>query len=191
VIVRETKRCRDIVRRLLNFARQEPPKKTNVNINEVIERTISILTNQLKLKNISTQINIADNLPAIKADANQLQQVLMNLLVNATDAMDEKGGEIHISASSGDLNGQEGITIEVTDFGCGIPQENRAKIFEPFYTTKGQKGTGLGLAVVWGIIEKHDGKIEVKSEMGKGTTFTVRLPVNDNTTILIKENNNE
>lgn len=180
VIVRETKRCREIVKRLLNFARQEPPKKTNVNINEVIERTISILTNQFNLKNISTKIKIANNLPAIKADANQLQQVLMNLLVNAADAIDEEGGEILISAVSSDLNGQESITIEVTDFGCGIPQEIQAKIFEPFYTTKGQKGTGLGLAVVWGIIEKHEGKIEVNSKVGKGTTFTLRLPVNDN-----------
>jgi len=185
VIVRETKRCREIVKRLLNFARQEPPKKTKVNINEVIERTISILTNQFNLKNISTQIKIADNLPAIKADANQLQQVLMNLLVNAADAIDEKGGEILVSAVSGDLNGQESITIEVTDFGCGIPQEIQAKIFEPFYTTKGQKGTGLGLAVVWGIVEKHEGKIEVKSKVGKGTTITLRLPVNDNSSGLL------
>ena len=187
VIVRETKRCRDIVKRLLDFARQEPPKKTNVNINEVIERTISILTNQLDLKNISTQIKIADNLPAIKADANQLQQVLMNLFVNAADAIDDHGGEIHVAVNNGTMDGAKCITIEVSDSGCGIPQENLTKIFEPFYTTKGQKGTGLGLAVVWGIVEKHEGKIEVKSEVGKGTTFKLRLPVNNNTTSLIEE----
>ena len=187
VIVRETKRCRDIVRRLLDFARQEPPKKTSVNINEVIGRTVSILTNQLNLKNISTQIKIADNLPVLKADANQLQQVLINLFVNAADAIDGKGGEIHVSVDRGKLNGRECVTIEVADFGCGIPRENLTKIFDPFFTTKGKKGTGLGLAVVWGIIEKHDGKIEVQSEVGKGTTFTLRLPTNGNTTTLIEE----
>jgi two-component system NtrC family sensor kinase len=187
VIVRETKRCREIVKRLLDFARQEPPKKTNVNINEVIGRAVSILTNQFNLKNISTQIRIADNLPALKADANQLQQVLINLLVNAADAINEKGGEIHVSVDNGKLNGRECVTIEVTDFGCGIPRENLTKIFDPFFTTKGQKGTGLGLAVVWGIVEKHDGKIEVQSEVGKGTTFTLRLPMNGNTTPLIEK----
>lgn len=187
VIVRETKRCRDIVKRLLDFARQEPPKKTNVNISNVIERTIHILSNQLNLKNIATKIKIAENLPTIKADANQLQQVMINLLVNAADAIDDKGGEIHIAVDKDRLNGQECIAIEVTDFGCGIPRENLANIFEPFYTTKGQKGTGLGLAVVWGIVEKHDGKIDVTSEPGKGTTFTLRLPANGNGTTLIRE----
>jgi two-component system NtrC family sensor kinase len=79
------------------------------------------------------------------------------------------------------------VTIKVADFGCGIPRENLTKIFDPFFTTKGQKGTGLGLAVVWGIVEKHDGKIEVQSEVGKGTTFTLRLPINGNKTTLIEE----
>jgi len=191
VIVRETKRCRDIVKRLLDFARQEPPKKSNVNINEVIERTVTILSNQLKLKNISTRIKIADKLPVIKADANQLQQVFINLFVNAADAIDGKGGEIYVSATSGTMNGRDYITIEVTDFGCGIPRENLTKIFDPFFTTKGQKGTGLGLAVVWGIVEKHDGKIEVQSEVGKGTTFTLRLPINGNTITWITEKHEE
>ncbi len=179
VIVRETKRCRDIVKRLLNFARQEQPQKSNVDIQEVIQRTISILSNQFDIRKITTKLNIAEALPAIKADANQMQQVLINLLVNAADAFNEDGGEIVVSANQGTLNGHDCIVIEVTDSGCGIPQENLAKIFEPFYTTKGQKGTGLGLAMVWGIVEKHEGKIEVKSEVGKGTTFTLHLPVND------------
>ncbi|HEX9973867.1 MAG TPA: ATP-binding protein, partial [bacterium] len=150
-------------------------------------RTVSILSNQFDLKNISAKIKIADDLPAIKADANQLQQVLMNLFVNAVDAIDETGGEIYVSVNNGKLGGMDCITIEVTDYGCGIPQENLSKIFEPFYTTKGQKGTGLGLAVVWGIVEKHEGKIEVKSEVDKGTTFTLRLPVDGTATGLIKE----
>ncbi|MEE4312527.1 MAG: histidine kinase dimerization/phospho-acceptor domain-containing protein, partial [candidate division KSB1 bacterium] len=104
VIVRESKRCRDIVKRLLDFARQEPPKKTNVNINEVITRTTSLLSNQFNLKNISVQINSAGDMPSIKADANQLQQVFINLLVNAADATDTKGGKIHISTGRSTLN---------------------------------------------------------------------------------------
>ncbi len=180
IIVKETIRCRDIVKRLLDFARQEPPKKSIVKIDEVIDRAIRILNNQLNLKNIVTKIKIEENLPAIKADANQLQQVLMNLLVNAADAIDEKGGEIIIEARNSNINGSEYLTIEVTDTGCGIASENLTKIFEPFYTTKGQKGTGLGLAIAWGIIEKHNGKIEVKSALGEGTTFAIYLPTNGN-----------
>lgn len=187
VIVRETKRCRDIVRRLLDFARPEPPKKTMVNISEVIGRTVKILSNQFELKNISVQVKVGDDLPLIKADPNQMQQVLMNLLVNAADAIDDTGGEITIAVDREKLTAQECITIEISDSGCGIPQENLDKIFDPFFTTKGQKGTGLGLAVVWGIIEKHDGKIEVKSEIGKGTTFRLRLPVNCSPAGLIRE----
>jgi len=178
VIVKETIRCRDIVRRLLDFARQEPPKKSIVKIDDVIHRAIRILSNQLNLKNITTQINIVENLPTVKADAGQLQQVIMNLLVNAADAMDEKGGEISVAANNGKTEGSGFITIKVTDSGCGVAPENLTKIFEPFYTTKGQKGTGLGLAIVWGIIEKHGGKIEVESILGKGTTFTIYLPTN-------------
>jgi len=179
VVVRESKRCREIVKGLLDFARQEPPKKTQLNINEVINRTIRILNNQLNLKNISMQLKTSDNLPAIKADENQLQQVIMNLLVNAIDATPKKGEKIYIETSMGKLDGQESITVKIKDFGCGIAQENLTKIFEPFYTTKGQSGTGLGLAVVWGIIEKHDGKIEVESESAKGTTFVIKLPLSE------------
>jgi two-component system NtrC family sensor kinase len=191
VIVRESKRCREIVKRLLDFARQEPPKKTDVNINEVITRTISILSNELNLKNISVQIYSAGDLPAIRADTNQLQQVFINLLVNAADAIGEKGGKISVSTDRDVLNGKECITVKVRDFGCGIPREILSKIFDPFYSTKGTKGTGLGLAVVWGIMEKHSGKIEVESEVGKGSTFTVWLPASDHSDGLIQEKKNE
>jgi len=191
VIVRESKRCREIVKRLLDFARQEPPKKSNVNMNEVITRTISLLSNEFNLKNISVQIKSAGDLPTIRADANQMQQVLINLLVNAADAIGKEGGEIHVATNRGQKDGREYIIVKVTDFGCGIPQENLAKIFDPFYSTKGQKGTGLGLAVVWGIIEKHNGKIEVASEVGKGTTFTLYLPTEHGAENLINEKRNE
>ena len=136
VIVRESKRCREIVRRLLNFARQEPPKKSEVHIDEIINRSISILDNQLNLENISINTEIAEELPAIKADANQMQQVFINLFVNAADAIGEDGGQIRVSAIQTKLSVPKYITIEVTDFGCGIAQEDLAKIYEPLTTAR-------------------------------------------------------
>ena len=191
VIVRETKRCREIVKGLLDFARQEAPKKSNVSINDVVNQTVSILDNQFNLQNISIQINLTGNLPVIWADANQLQQVLINLLVNAADAIGSKGGKIHIVTRADKLNEKDAVLIEVTDSGKGISEENLTKIFEPFYSTKGQKGTGLGLAIAWGIIGKHNGKIDVISEVGKGTTFTLRLPANQESVRLIAEEKHE
>lgn len=177
VIVRETKRCREIVKGLLDFARPQPPKKTHVAINEVINDTLGIVANQLRLNKIDIQKELEEDLPEVHADANQIQQVLINLLVNALDAIGESGGVIKVATVQGNLNGRSYVVVRISDTGSGILRENLAKIFEPFYSTKGKKGTGLGLAVVWGIIEKHDGKIEVESEVGKGTTFTLYLSV--------------
>lgn len=191
VIVRETKRCREIVKGLLDFARQVPAKKSSVNINEVIEQSLSILENQLHLKNVRVHKKLAGSLPELAADANQMQQVLINLLVNAIDALSDEDGEISVSTGLHKTNGDKQVQIKIKDTGSGIPQENLNKIFDPFYTTKGQKGTGLGLAVVWGIIEKHGGRIDVESEIGKGTTFIIHLPVVQHTAALIKEKSNE
>jgi two-component system cell cycle sensor histidine kinase/response regulator CckA len=128
-------------------------------------------------------------MPPVNVDGNQIQQVLVNLLMNADDAIGEKGGSITITTapasfdlgkSNGLLPAKKYVQIQVSDTGCGIPRENLSKIFEPFFTTKGQKGNGLGLAMVWGIIEKHDGRITVESEVGKGTTFSILLPVEEN-----------
>jgi two-component system NtrC family sensor kinase len=179
VIVRETKRCREIVKGLLDFARQAPVQKTAVSIAAVIDQVLSIIDNQLRLKKAHVRKDIAGDLPHIPADANQMQQVFMNLLVNAADAVESEDSEILISANRCDIDGKEYVQIKVRDNGCGISRENLTKIFEPFYSTKGQRGTGLGLAVVWGIIEKHGGKITVDSETGNGTTFTVQLPVEE------------
>jgi len=301
VIVRETKRSREIVKSLLDFARQSVPKKSKADINEIIDSALSVVENQLSLKQIKLEKNLDQNLPQIKIDSNQMQQVFINLIVNASDAMNEKDGKISISSKIVNLsaygtlqiksavcskrhslideelkidgiptiklkvtsNGDEGyinvdpiygknrdiyrltikntanvqvscakcnisviekdtfcpkcksaiysfevppqgmfekcispkcdwqrwasvdevgfrdfIEVKVTDTGCGISKENIPKIFEPFYSTKGQKGTGLGLAVIWGIIDNHDGTINVESEINKGTTFTILLPVN-------------
>ena len=300
VIVRETKRSREIVKSLLDFARQSVPKKNDAKINEIIEHALSVIENQLSLNNIKLVKNLGPNLPSITVDSNQIQQVFINLIVNASDAIGKDGGTITLSSSLLSLspygithikkavcpkrhnlidnevkiggmpsikikvrsNGQEGfinldpvygkcrhiysldidnkkdiqilcpqcnyslieegkkcpkcgstiysfevpqqgyfegctkktcgwqkwdavdlggqkdyIEIRISDTGCGISKEDLIKIFEPFYSTKGQKGTGLGLAVIWGIIDNHNGTINVESEINKGTTFIIRLPL--------------
>jgi len=300
VIVRETKRSREIVKGLLDFARQSVPKKNKADINQIINHSLTVVENQLTIKDIRVEKNLQENLPAVTIDANQMQQVFTNLLVNAGHAISDKGGKVIIASSllslkpfgnakikqalcpkghnlmdqqvkihglptirmrakAGNNDGyvnldpiygknrnhygikmKEGaqlelfcpkcqislidkkkkcpkcdapvyffeipgkghfegctakgcdwqfweaieaegakdyIAITISDNGSGIPKENLSKIFEPFYTTKGQKGTGLGLSVIWGIVDNHNGTITVESEVGVGTTFTVRLPV--------------
>jgi two-component system NtrC family sensor kinase len=300
VIVRETKRSREIVKSLLDFARQSVPKKRSSDLNKIIEDAIVVVENQLLLKHIKLIRQLDDSLPLITIDKNQMQQVFINLLVNASDAITGKDGSITIStsqislspyeilqvknaicpkrhdlmdneykidglatikvkASSGDKEGlinldpvygkhrnkygidikkedsvhiscpkcnislmaedmrcpkcnsllysfevpgkgivngctnpeckweiwkgvdesgkKEFIEIKVSDTGEGIKKEELPRIFEPFYSTKGQKGTGLGLAVIWGIIDNHNGTINVESVVNKGTTFKVHLPV--------------
>lgn len=185
VIVRETKRCREIVKGLLDFARQSPPEKRPTDLNEIIHRATRILQNQFSLQHIELVTHLHPALPLLNIDGNQIQQVVVNLLMNAHDAMGEKGGTISIITEMAEpqvkpealLSGAAYAQIKISDSGCGIPRENLSKIFEPFFTTKGQKGNGLGLAMVWGIIEKHNGRITVDSEMGKGTTFNILLPL--------------
>lgn len=300
IIVRETLRSREIVKSLLDFARQSVPKKSKADINDIISKAISVVEKQISIKKIKIIRASENDLPPITVDANQMQQVFINLLVNAADAMEKSGGTITISSNKISLspfgiaqikkascpkrhslidnefkidglpalkvkvvsNGNNGIIhldpvygkhhndynlnfkvdkntkflcpecdtslvlegkacpkcgssvlkfevsgqgfyevcssensnweqwefvdsagvkdyieIIVSDEGCGISKEDLPKIFEPFYSTKGQKGTGLGLAVIWGIIDNHNGTINVESEEGKGTTFIVRLPL--------------
>jgi two-component system NtrC family sensor kinase len=193
VIVRETKRCREIVKGLLDFARQSPPEKRPSDLNDIVNRAARILQNQLALHHVKLEQNLHQPMPPVNVDGNQIQQVLVNLLMNADDAIGEKGGSITVTTApansdAGKTNGQttgglpsakKYVQIQVSDTGCGIPRENLSKIFEPFFTTKGQKGNGLGLAMVWGIIEKHDGRITVESEIGKGATFSIFLPIGE------------
>jgi two-component system NtrC family sensor kinase len=300
VIVRETIRSREIVKSLLDFSRQSIPKKSLADINEIIDKAIGVIDSRLSLKKIKIDKQIEKNLPNLTVDANQIQQVIINLLVNASDAMEKDGGVIKILAKqitlapvgiaqiknatcpkrhslidndfkidglpslkvkviSGDKEGlvhldpvygkhrnnfnvgfkiekdakfvcpecnisivesdklcpicgapvlsfeitgqgiyevcsseksnwerweavdsagsREYIEIKVSDTGSGISREDLPKIFDPFFSTKGQKGNGLGLAVIWGIIDNHNGTINVESELGKGTTFIIRLPL--------------
>lgn len=300
IIVRETLRSREIVKSLLDFARQSVPKKLNADLNEIIDKSISVVENQLSVKKVKIVKQTESDLPKIAVDSNQIQQVFINLFVNAADAMEKTGGTItivvkqislspfgvaqikkaacpkrhslidnefridglpslkvkvvsnskeaiiHLDPIYGrhhnkfnldfkidkntkflcpecntsivlqdkqcpecgspvlafDVSGQgvyevcssensnwekwefidtsglqEFIEVRISDTGVGISKEDLPRIFEPFYSTKGQKGTGLGLAVIWGIIDNHNGTINVESEEGKGTTFIVRLPL--------------
>lgn len=300
IIVRETLRSREIVKSLLDFARQSVPKKSNADINEIIDKAISVVENQLSVKKVKIKKLPASNLSKIAVDSNQIQQVFINLFVNASDAIGKDGGTITIGTKQISLspfgvaqikraacpkrhnlidnefkidglpalkvkvvsNGKEGIIhldpvygkhrnhnhldfkidkdtkfvcpdcntsvvqpdklcpecgapvlafeisgqgvyevcssensnwekwdfvdnagfqeyveIRIIDTGSGISRDDLPKIFEPFFSTKGQKGTGLGLAVIWGIIDNHNGTINVESEEGKGTTFIIRLPL--------------
>ena len=182
VIVRETQRCRGIVKGLLDFARPSPPEKHPTDINDVVERAIRIVQTQLAAHGVEVQKQLRADLPMVQADANQIQQIIVNLLLNANDAIGERGGAVTLATTlrtNGDGAQVPGPAVEISvrDTGCGIPPANLDRIFEPFFSTKGRKGTGLGLAVAWGIVEKHNGRIEVESEVGKGTAFRVLLPV--------------
>lgn len=300
VIVRETLRSREIVKSLLDFSRQSIPKKSNADLNEIIDKAINVIENQLSLNKVKIVKQAEPNLPNLIVDANQIQQVFINLFVNASDAMEKSGGTININLQRISLSpygsmqikkascskrhnlmdnefkidglpalkvkviseGKEGIIhldpvygkhrntfsldfkinknskfvcpdcnvsliledktcpkcgnpvlvfevegqgryevcssensnwekwdfvdsiglkeyveIKISDTGSGISREDISKIFEPFFSTKGQKGNGLGLAVIWGIIDNHNGTINVESEMSKGTTFIIRLPL--------------
>lgn len=186
VIVRETMRCREIVKGLLDFARQSQPEKRLSDINEVVKRSVRILQNQFTRHHIKVEQNLDASLPLVSMDVDQIQQVLVNLLLNANDAMAEKGGTLTVTTARAAFDGwpeapaqDEYVQIQVSDTGCGIAPEHLQKIFEPFFSTKGQKGNGLGLAIVWGIVEKHNGHITVESEIGKGTTFKILLPLHD------------
>jgi two-component system NtrC family sensor kinase len=174
-VVRESTRCKNIVRGLLDFARQSEPNIEESDVNEILKRTLSLLENQVLLQNIRITTALSASLPKVMMDSGQMQQVFTNIILNAAEAMP---GEGELTVASRTTAGDEWIEIEFTDTGCGIPRENLEKIFDPFFTTKEVgRGTGLGLAVSYGIIARHKGTVEVKSEPGKGTTFIVRLPL--------------
>ncbi|MBN2023030.1 MAG: cache domain-containing protein [Pirellulales bacterium] len=173
VIIRETKRVREIVRGLLDYARETPSVKKVLNVNDVIRQMTRLLGNREAFQHVNIVEILDDNLPPINGDQNQLQQVLLNLALNACEAMTE-GGTLVIATSLADHR----VVIEVTDTGCGIAPEHLDKIFDPFFTTKPVgKGTGLGLSVSSAIVQQHDGTLEVRSSPGKGTTFSIALPV--------------
>ena len=174
-IVADTNRCKDIVKNLLAYSRQTEFKKEIFNINGVIEQAFSFLREHALLQNITIHKEFSSSMLMCEGDNNQLIQVFTNLIINATQAMNGKGN-ITVRATKDKSKGR--IYIEITDTGCGIPEENIPKIFDPFFTTKEEgKGTGLGLSTVHGIIEKHGGTIKVKETSPEGTTFLIELPL--------------
>lgn len=184
-IADSTELVRDIVKGLLDFSRQTEINPVPTDINNLIQNTIQLVGNQALVKGVMLCFNPQDNLPKKTVDKNQIESVILNMLINAIDST-EKGGHVVIStalALPAELKpyAKQGIEIKISDTGCGIPQKNLNKLFEPFFTTKEVgKGTGLGLAVSYGIIERHGGTIRVKSKEGEGTTFTIWFPPDTN-----------
>jgi signal transduction histidine kinase len=176
-ITRSTFRASEIVNNLLNFSRTSGTEFTEVNINKIIADTLALLEHQFKITKIKVQDDLADRLPLISGNPGRLQQVFLNLFLNARDAM-PNGGDLRVATANGD-----GVSVVVSDTGTGIAQEHIQRIYDPFFTTKsatreGQgKGTGLGLSVTYGIIQEHAGKIRVESQPGQGTTFYLDFPL--------------
>ena len=177
----EMTRCGEIVKNLLAFSRQSKIEIKPHDIDQILNKTLILTSHDLQLKEIQLRSDIAPDLPKVMGDFWQLQQVFMNLISNGSEAM-EKGGTLSISARPAKKDGF--LEIVISDTGCGISGQDQKSIFEPFFTTKEEeKGVGLGLSVVYGIITNHKGSIEVESEVGKGSTFRVFLPVNQSAAI--------
>jgi len=172
LVQRETERCSAIVRNLLDFARERPLTLKDVNPNLVVDEVFTLISNQTAMQGVEMVKDLAP-LPPVEADFGQLRQAFANIAINAIEAM-PKGG--HLSVTTRPLPEEESVEIVFQDDGPGVPPELMQKIFDPFFTTK-EKGTGLGLSVVYGIVERHKGRVSVDSEPGKGTRFTIRLPV--------------
>lgn len=166
--------CAGLVKNLLDFARQTKPSLQPVKVSDVLDQVMSLVGHQAQMKHVGVAREEDNSLPSVMVDFGQIQQVFINLVVNAIQAMSE-GGKLTIRAS---LGGDGFLQVSFQDTGIGIPPENMDKLFTPFFTTREEvKGVGLGLSVSYGIVESHGGRIEVDSEVGEGSTFTVHLPV--------------
>jgi len=183
LVIRETKRCAAIIKRLLDFAREKLPEKKFTDLNQVIDDTVRIVEQPAHLRDIEITVHLDRTLPPIWIDADQIKQVIMNMLVNAQHAVEEKGSITVSTRRSLDPRAPASepkpmVEISIVDTGCGIPEANLRRIFDPFFTSKDVgKGTGLGLSVSHGIVEAHGGLIEVESKVGEGSTFRVLLPL--------------
>jgi two-component system NtrC family sensor kinase len=185
LVIRETKRCAAIIKRLLDFAREKPPERKYADLNLIIEDTVRIVERPAHLRDIEIKLDLDRTLPNLWVDADQIRQVVMNMLVNAQHAVDEKGSITIESRRSPTAKSPEPgappipmAVIAITDTGCGIPPGNLQRIFDPFFTSKEVgRGTGLGLSISHGIVKAHGGLIEVDSEVGKGSSFRIYLPL--------------
>jgi two-component system NtrC family sensor kinase len=174
LIENETKRCGDIVKGLLDFSRKDQEDFESKHLNVILEETYELMTHPIKIANIAFLKDLSAKSDLIFCSPNQIKQACVALLVNASEAVLENG-EIVISTRNPDA---DTIKIDISDNGIGIPEDDIPHIFEPFFSTKHDtSGIGLGLAIVHGIIKSHNGKLEVKSEIGKGTTISITLSV--------------
>jgi len=174
-ITSETSRVGRIVSDLLSFSRRSRPERTGIDFNETVIKTVSLLAHKMELAGVKLDLELDGNLPDVSCDGSQMQQVIINLIMNATESMPD-GGAIKVRTMLG--KEKDTAVMEIEDAGVGIPEEQFSHIFDPFFTTKEKgKGIGLGLAVVYGIIDAHGGIVDVRSRIGKGTVFTVTLPI--------------
>ena len=180
----ETRRCNEIIGNLMQFSRQEKGEHSEISVNEVVQKSIAIVDHQLSLKDVRIGSELAEDIPPISGNANQLQQVLMNLMINAQQAIGESGGTVDLATYvEGDF-----VFITVSDTGPGIDKDVAAKVFEPFYTTKpAGQGTGLGLSVTYGIIQDHAGEISVKRADSGGAKFVIKLPLESETMVALEQ----
>jgi signal transduction histidine kinase len=173
VIIHETKRCKSIIQDLLEFSRVGKPDTAPANINDILEKALSMLANEFRLRHIRLEKQLADEVPDIFLDDKQIQQVFINVILNAVQAVEKKGV---IIVRSMVVPEDKLVRVEISDSGGGISNEDLARLFEPFFSTK-SNGTGLGLSVSYNIIQNHGGDIQVESMPGEGTCFTIDLPV--------------
>jgi two-component system NtrC family sensor kinase len=171
-ILNSVSRCRTITHRLLGFARRMDVGREDTDLNHVVREVVGFLEKEAFHRSIEVKLELDEDLPMIPSDQGQLQQVFLNILNNALDAVGE-GGRVVVRSW---IRNHEGVAVSFEDNGSGMSKETLEHIFDPFYTTKGTYGTGLGLSITYGIVEKLEGSIEVESEQGVGTTFKVCLP---------------
>jgi two-component system, NtrC family, sensor kinase len=182
-VIRETRRCASIIRRLLDFAREKTPEMALMNVNQLIVDTVRFVERSAALQQVEIVTELDEDLPQLSVDGDLIKQVLMNILVNAQQAIEGRG---RITVRSrllaarklpGASEASPVVEIAISDTGCGIPAANLQRIFDPFFTSKEVgKGTGLGLSVSYGIVRSHGGEIEVESTVGEGSTFRILLP---------------
>jgi signal transduction histidine kinase len=174
-ILEDSERCRDIVQNLLAYSRQTNPSKETFQINTLVEESLGLIRDQKLFMNIEVKKELSEAALAITADRNQMRQVVINLVINALDAMEKEGV---LALRTFPKNGGGTAVLEIADTGKGIPEENRSRIFDPFFTTKELgRGTGLGLSTVYGIVKENQGNIRLKETGRQGTTFRLEMPL--------------
>jgi len=179
-VVQETSRVGRIVSDLLSFSRRSKPQRAEADLNRIVKTTLSLASHKLKLGNVTVNTDLADDLPAVRCDSSQIQQVVLNLVLNGAEATHSRE-ERRLAVRTRRAQNGVAVALSVQDNGEGVRAENLSRIFDPFFTTKPEgKGVGLGLAVSYGIVEAHGGDIAVTSKPGEGATFTVTLPVSGN-----------